>query len=128
MLLVATMFLPAEVVRLVAVVGPASFLLVDGSSEPPFLPVKYIGVLVTIAVVSGASKCSNLSPLLGSALSSSSSSREGRQKNRWEDDIRKWTHLEFAKSQRAVENREKWRKLVLKSSVVPKRPSRLRDK
>ena len=35
--------------------------------------------------------------------------------------------LEFAKSQRAVENMEKWRKLVAKSSVVPKRPSRLRD-
>ena len=31
----------------------------------------------------------------------------------------KWTGLEFATSQRAVENREKWRKLVLKSSVVP---------
>ena len=31
------------------------------------------------------------------------------------------------KSQRAVENREKWRKLVAKSSVVPHRPSRLRD-
>ena len=34
----------------------------------------------------------------------------------------------IAKSQRAVENREKWRKLVAKSSVVPKRPSQLRDK
>ena len=31
--------------------------------------------------------------------------------------------LEFSKSQRAVENREKWRKLVAKSSVVPQRPS-----
>ena len=30
--------------------------------------------------------------------------------------------------QRAVENREKWRKLVAKSSVVPKRPSRLKDR
>ena len=28
----------------------------------------------------------------------------------------------------AVENREKWRKLVVKSSVVPQRPSRLRDR
>ena len=28
---------------------------------------------------------------------------------RWEDDIREWTGLEFGKSQRAVENREKWR-------------------
>ena len=45
----------------------------------------------------------------------------------WEDNIRKWTGLEFTKCQRAVENREKWRKLVVKSSVVPKRPSRLRD-
>ena len=47
---------------------------------------------------------------------------------RWEDYIREWTGLEFAKSQRAVENREKWRKLVVKSSVVPQRPSRLRDR
>ena len=31
------------------------------------------------------------------------------------------------KSQGAVENRGKWRKLVAKSSVVPQRPSRLRD-
>ena len=33
--------------------------------------------------------------------------------------MREWTGLEFAKSQRAVENREKWRKLVAKPSVVP---------
>ena len=50
-----------------------------------------------------------------------------RQRNRWED-IRKWTGLEFAKSKRAVENREEWRKLDAKSSVVPQRPSRLRDR
>ena len=43
------------------------------------------------------------------------------------DNIREWTGLEFSKSQRAVENTEKWRKLVAKSSVVPQRPSRLRD-
>ena len=36
--------------------------------------------------------------------------------------------LEFGKSQRAVENREKWRKLVAKSSVVPQRPSWSRDR
>ena len=36
-----------------------------------------------------------------------------------EDNIREWTGLEFAKSQRAVENREKWREPVVKSSVVP---------
>ena len=53
--------------------------------------------------------------------------RQGGQRKRWEDNIREWTGLEFGKSQRAVENREKWRKLVAKSSVVPQRPSRLRD-
>ena len=53
--------------------------------------------------------------------------RQGRQRKRWEDNIRKWTYLEFGKSQRVVENREKWRKLV-KSSVVPQQPLRLRDR
>ena len=54
--------------------------------------------------------------------------RQGRQRKRWEDNIRECTGLEFAKSQKAVENREKWRKLAVKSSVVPQRPPRLRDK
>ena len=53
--------------------------------------------------------------------------RQGRQRKRWKDNTREWTGLEFGKSQRAVENREKWRKLVAKSSVVPQRPSQLRD-
>ena len=35
------------------------------------------------------------------------------------DNIREWTGLEFAKSQRAMENRGNWRKLVGKSYVVP---------
>ena len=37
--------------------------------------------------------------------------RQGRQRKRWEDNIREWTGLEFAKSQRAVEkerNGENW--------------------
>ena len=45
--------------------------------------------------------------------------RQGRQRKRWEDNIREWTGQEFTKSQKTVENREKWRKLVVKSSVVP---------
>ena len=53
--------------------------------------------------------------------------RQGGQRKRWEDIIREWTGLEFGKSQRAVENREKWRKLVAKSYLVPQRPSQLRD-
>ena len=54
--------------------------------------------------------------------------RQGRQRKLWEDNIMEWTGLEFGKSQRAVENRKKWRKLVGKSSVVPQRLSRLRDR
>ena len=47
--------------------------------------------------------------------------RRGRQKKRLEDSIKKWTGLEYAKSQRAVKDREKWRKLGVKSCVVPQR-------
>ena len=36
--------------------------------------------------------------------------RPGRQRKWWED-IWEWTDLEFGRSQRAVENRQKWRKL-----------------
>ena len=38
--------------------------------------------------------------------------RQDILRKKWEDNIRKWTGLDFARSQRAVENREKWRKLV----------------
>ena len=50
--------------------------------------------------------------------------RQGGYKKRWEDNIRKWIGLELAKSQRAVENRENWSKLTLKSPAVSRRPSR----
>ena len=33
--------------------------------------------------------------------------KQDRQKKRWEENIREWTGLEFAKSQRAVENKER---------------------
>ena len=35
--------------------------------------------------------------------------RQGRKRKRCEDNTRKWTGLEFGKTQRAAENREKWR-------------------
>ena len=52
--------------------------------------------------------------------------RQGRQRKMWEDNIREWTGLEFGRPQRAVENREKLRKLVAKSPVLPQRLSQLR--
>ena len=54
--------------------------------------------------------------------------RQSRQKEKREDNIRESAGLEFAKSQRAVENREKSKKLFVRSSLVPQRPSRLRDR
>ena len=51
--------------------------------------------------------------------------RQGGQRKRWEDKIREWTGLESGESQRAVENRGKWRKLVAKSAVVSQRVSQL---
>ena len=53
--------------------------------------------------------------------------RQGGQRKRWEDNIGEWAGLEFGRSQRAVENRGEWRKLIAKSSVVPHRLLRLRD-
>ena len=40
--------------------------------------------------------------------------RQGGQRKRWEYNITELTDLELIKCQRAVENREKWRKLVAK--------------
>ena len=34
--------------------------------------------------------------------------RQGRQKKRWEDNIREWTGLEFVKSKSVVQNSENW--------------------
>ena len=53
--------------------------------------------------------------------------RQSRERKRWKDNIRERTGLMFGKSQRAVENRESWKKLAVKSSVVSQRPSWLRD-
>ena len=50
---------------------------------------------------------------------------QSRHKKRWNDNTREWKGLEFDKPQRAVENQDKMKKLLIKSSVVPKRPSRL---
>ena len=49
--------------------------------------------------------------------------RQGRQGKRLEDNVREWTGLEFAKCQRVAENREQ-----MEETVLPQRPSRLRDR
>ena len=54
--------------------------------------------------------------------------RRGRQRKRWEDNIKEWTGLEGNSILRKAENRKKWRKLVVKSTVVLQRSARLRDR
>ena len=52
----------------------------------------------------------------------------GRQKKRWEDNIKEWTGIVFGDSLRAAEDREGSKGIVVAtSSVVPRRPPRLRD-
>ena len=53
--------------------------------------------------------------------------QRGRQRKRWEDNIKEWTGLEWDTILRKAENREEWRKLVVKSTAVPQRPVKLRD-
>ena len=52
--------------------------------------------------------------------------RRERQKTRWEDNIKEWTDMEVGDSLRAAEDREKWKGIVATSSVVSRRPSKLR--
>ena len=51
--------------------------------------------------------------------------KRGRQKKRWEDNIKEWTEMDFASSTRAAENRSRWKGIVANSSVVPRRPSKV---
>ena len=54
--------------------------------------------------------------------------RRGRQRKRWEDNIKEWTDLEWNILLRKAKNRKKWRKLVVKSTVVAQWSARLRDR
>ena len=51
--------------------------------------------------------------------------KRGRQKKRWEDNIKEWTGMDFATSTRAAENRSRWKGIVANSSVVPRQPSKV---
>ena len=52
----------------------------------------------------------------------------GGQRKRWEDNIKEWAGLEWNILLRKAENRVEWRKLVVKSTVLPQRSARLRDR
>ena len=52
--------------------------------------------------------------------------RRGRQ-TRWEGYIKEWTGMELGDSLRAAEDSERCKGIVAMSSVVSRRPSRLKD-
>ena len=54
--------------------------------------------------------------------------KRGRQKKRWEDNIVEWTGLRLSDVLREAENRERWRELVGRSSVVPPQSTRQWDR
>ena len=53
--------------------------------------------------------------------------KRGRQKKRWEINIKEWTGMDFASSTRAAKNRTRWKGVVANSSVVPRRPSKIME-
>ena len=55
------------------------------------------------------------------------SKRRGRQKKRWENNINEWKGMGFGDSLRAAEDSEGRKGIVATSSVVPRRPPKLRD-
>ena len=51
--------------------------------------------------------------------------KRGRQKKRWEDNVKDWTGMDFASSTRAPENWTRWKGIVANSTVVPRQPSKV---
>ena len=51
--------------------------------------------------------------------------RKCRKKKRCEDNIKEWKGMVFASSTRAVEDRTRWKGVVVKSTVVPLRPRKV---
>ena len=51
--------------------------------------------------------------------------KKGREKKRWEDNIKEGIELDFASSTRAAEDGTRWKGIVVKSSVVPQRPHKI---
>ena len=46
----------------------------------------------------------------------------------WKDNMKEWTGLEWNILLLKAENHTEWRKLVVKSTVVPQRSARLQDR
>ena len=64
-------------------------------------------------------------PIISPGAFGSGELKRGRQRKRWEDNIKEWTGMDFASSTRVAENRSRWNGIVANSSVVPRRPSKV---
>ena len=53
--------------------------------------------------------------------------RKVRQKKRWKGKVKERTGMNFASSARTVEDRTRWKGIVVKSSVVPQRPRKIME-
>ena len=53
--------------------------------------------------------------------------RSDRQRKRWEDNIKKWTEINFPSSARAAASRTRFKRIVANSSVVLRRPSKVME-
>ena len=62
-----------------------------------------------------------------SARDSETSKKERKTEEEMGRYIKEWTGMGFGDSLRAAEDREGWKGIVATSSVVPRRPPRLRD-
>ena len=54
--------------------------------------------------------------------------RKGRQKKRWEDNIKDWSRMDFASLSRVAEDRTRWKGIVAKSTVVSQQPCKVWDR
>ena len=54
--------------------------------------------------------------------------RKGRQKKKWDNNIKEWTGMDFASSIRAAEDRTGWKGTVVKSSAMSQYLERLWDR
>ena len=53
--------------------------------------------------------------------------RKGRLEKRLEDNISEWTGLGLGEALRKYEDKDEWRKVVARSSLMPQQSFRLRD-
>ena len=53
--------------------------------------------------------------------------RNGRQKKRWGDNIAEWIGLRLDEALQKAEDREEWRKVVVRLSLMPQRSYRILD-